>query len=111
MSDHKGPMFMDVNDGGPAFPMPGLSGLPNDQFLYGEQGMTLRAYIAAKAMHGLLIEGSTMTIGYVIKRLGLPEGTPYDPVVHWPQYVAQRAVEHADALLAQLAKESNDAAR
>jgi hypothetical protein len=35
------------NDGGPAFPLPGLSGLPNDQFIYGDHGMSLRDYFAA----------------------------------------------------------------
>lgn len=40
------------DDGGQAFPVPGLSGLPNDQFVYGESGMTLRDYFAAKAMQG-----------------------------------------------------------
>lgn len=39
-----------ANDGGPAFPMPGMSGLPNDGFIYGQDGMTLRDYFAAKAM-------------------------------------------------------------
>lgn len=39
-----------VSDGGPAFPMPGMSGLPNDGFIYGEPGMTLRDYFAAKTL-------------------------------------------------------------
>ena len=38
-----------TNTGGPAFPMPGMSGLPNDGFIYGQDGMTLRDYFAAKA--------------------------------------------------------------
>lgn len=37
---------MSNNTGGPAFPMPGMTGLPNDGFIYGEQGMTLRQYAA-----------------------------------------------------------------
>lgn len=36
--------------GGPAFPMPGMTGLPNGEFVYGDHGMTLRDYFAAKAM-------------------------------------------------------------
>lgn len=41
-----------INEGGPAFPMPGMTGLPDGSFMYGEDGMTLRDYFAAKAMQG-----------------------------------------------------------
>ena len=40
--------------GGPAFPMPGMAGLPNGEFFYGHDGMTLRDYFAAEAMRGVL---------------------------------------------------------
>lgn len=43
-----------ADNGGPAFPVPGLSNLANDQFVYPEAGMTLRDYLAAKAMQGQL---------------------------------------------------------
>ena len=43
-----------INTGGPAFPVPGLSNLPNDQCLWPEIGMTLRDYFAAKAMQGIV---------------------------------------------------------
>ena len=39
-----------LNDGGPAFPETGLSGLPNGEFIYGRAGMTLRDYFAAQAL-------------------------------------------------------------
>lgn len=42
------------NDGGPAFPVPGLSGLPNGEFLYPIAGMTLRDYFAAQALDPLI---------------------------------------------------------
>ena len=54
-----------INTGGPAFPMPGMSGLPNDGFIYGQDGMTLRDYFAAKAMQGLLagkLKTTNMTV-------------------------------------------------
>lgn len=38
-----------VYDGGPAFPEPGLSGLPNGEFIHGQPGMSLRAYFMAHA--------------------------------------------------------------
>lgn len=41
-----------LNDGGPAFPEPGLAGLPNGEFIHGRAGMPLRDYFAAKAMQG-----------------------------------------------------------
>lgn len=37
----------------PAFPMPSAIG-PNDMFLQGFSGMTLRDYFAAKALQGML---------------------------------------------------------
>ena len=43
-----------IEDGGPAFPVPGLSNLPNGDFIHPEWGMTLRDYFAAKAMQALL---------------------------------------------------------
>ena len=46
MSDHK------KTDGGPAFPFPAVTGLPNGDFFYGWNGMTLRDYFAAKVMQG-----------------------------------------------------------
>lgn len=47
-------MIAQLETGGPAFPEPGLSGLPNGEFIYGQGGMTLRDYFAAKAMQGLM---------------------------------------------------------
>lgn len=35
--------------GGSAFPMPGMTGLPNEGFIYGQDGMTLRDYFATHA--------------------------------------------------------------
>ena len=37
-----------------AFPMPGLSGLPNGQFMHGDHGMTLRDYFAAAALQAII---------------------------------------------------------
>ena len=41
------------NNGGPAFPESGLSGLPNGDFYHGQPGMMLRDYFAGKAMIAL----------------------------------------------------------
>lgn len=38
-----------ADDGGPAFPEPGLSGLPNGEFIHSRPGMSLRAYFMAHA--------------------------------------------------------------
>ena len=46
--------MIEDKSGGPAFPEPGLSNLPNGEFIYGQSGMTLRDYFAAKAMQGIL---------------------------------------------------------
>ena len=39
-----------TNNGGPAFPMPGMTGLPNGDIIYPYEGMSLRDYFAAKAL-------------------------------------------------------------
>jgi len=44
-----------IKDGGAAFPIAGLSGLPNDNFIYPQAGMTLRDYFAAAALQGLAV--------------------------------------------------------
>jgi len=41
--------------GGPAFPIPGAY-TPNGEWMWGDNGMTLRDYFAAKAMNGLLAQ-------------------------------------------------------
>lgn len=52
-----------ADNGGPAFPAPGLSSLPNDNFIYPEAGMTLRDYFAAKALQGLLAQSMGTALG------------------------------------------------
>jgi hypothetical protein len=42
-----------MKDDTPAFPEAVLSGLPNDQFIHGRSGMTLRDYFAAKVLQGV----------------------------------------------------------
>lgn len=48
----------DKETGGSAFPVTGLSGLPNDQFIYPDGGMTLRDYFAGKAISGIVSGGT-----------------------------------------------------
>lgn len=69
------------NDGGSAFPLPGMTGLPNGEFIHGVHGMTLRDYFAAKHMQAL-----SSTEFYTEGRL-------------MPDEVAQPAYEMADAML------------
>lgn len=84
------------NDGGPAFPQPGLpyfrDGIPqNPNEGYGwavtpAPGMTLRQYYAGQAMQGLIIHND---YGHVSN-----------------EDLAKGAVAHADALIAELEKET-----
>lgn len=46
-----------TDNGGAAFPVAGLSGLPNDNFIHPQEGMTLRDYFAAAALTGLISTG------------------------------------------------------
>jgi hypothetical protein len=45
-----------TNTGGTAFPFPGYT-YPNGEIIYGEFGMTLRDYFAAKAMAADMTDG------------------------------------------------------
>jgi len=72
------------DDGGPAFPVPGLSNLPNEGFLHPMSGMTLRDYFAAEAMKGMLS-------GHF---------SHYGHEDYWPHdQVASEAYEMADAMI------------
>lgn len=72
-----------IKDGGPAFPMPGMTGLPNGEFVYGDHGMTLRDYFAAKAMQGYLASMS-----------------PHTEPAEFASRIAEDAYTIADAMLA-----------
>jgi hypothetical protein len=69
-------------NGGPAFPVIGAPGAPEDY-----PGMTLRDYFAAKAMQGLLAHPRCNDVGREE-----PETT---------EYVAEEAYAVADAMLAE----------
>ena len=71
-------MSNDTNNGGPAFPGQWYDFQPftGNQFVYGQwEGMTLRDYFAAKAMHAIIAEpvenGAQSFLAYSKKRLGL----------------------------------------
>lgn len=87
---------MAQKNGGPAFPMPGLSGLPNEQFIYGENGMTLRDYFAAKALQGLCANPGGPFQHSPATGWGLTNCTLDD--------VSSLAVNLADSLIAELNK-------
>jgi len=84
-------MSTPINDGGTAFPVPD-SHYPSGAVQYGTNGMSLRAYIAAKALPALI---------------GLM--TPADAAEYKPADLqaatARAACGYADALLAELGKE------
>jgi hypothetical protein len=75
--------------GGSAFPVPGLSGLPNGDFLYASCGMDLRDYFAAKAIPGVMQMMSTGA---------------HQPLPGGAKGIAMSAYEIADAMLAARAK-------
>lgn len=48
-------MTIKINDGGTAFPDPGRAQSAKQRVLLGNPGMSLRDYLAAKAMQGIVI--------------------------------------------------------
>jgi len=63
-------------------------------------GLTKREYFAVEAMKGLL-SGNEVSVEFAAMTLGIPV-KQYNPLVHWVQYIAKRAVAHADALFDRL---------
>lgn len=78
---------MTINQYGSAFP-------------YEQSGLTKREYAAIEAMKGILA-GNEVSIEFAAMTLGIPVDQ-YNPLVHWVQYIAKRAADHADALLGHL---------
>lgn len=74
---------MAVNDGGPAFAMPSHGMRYQNE---SQDGMSLRAYLAAKAMQGLLARADI------------------DIATTGPAGISQASVKFSDALIAELAK-------
>jgi hypothetical protein len=93
-------MATQYDDGGPAFPEAGLSGLPNGEFIHGQSGMTLRDWFAGQILaSGTIVAGESDTVASAEAELGLEKGT-YTWKVHWPVLRAKRAYQAADAMLA-----------
>ena len=44
-----------VEDGGPAFPRPDVFSPDGSEFIHGQRGMSLRDYIAIRAMHAIMM--------------------------------------------------------
>ena len=95
-----------LNANEPAFPVPD-SQTTNGEIQFGSNGMTLRTYIATKAMQGLLADHKD----HEDERRFHIETGQYDDGMPWrkhvfdetcAQAVARLAVEHADALIAAL---------
>jgi len=87
------------NDGGPAFP---VGFREYDQKIHGKApalglaGMSLRAYFAGQALNGMLASEST---GDGMMPANEPRAT-------WEARTAERACDWADALIAELQKET-----
>lgn len=79
-----------INNGGPAFPVPGLQ--QHEEF----NGMTLRDYFAAKAMQGMLAVPDNQRYG--------DRSDKSLSVEQWQQWCVTGVVEHAyrvsDAMIA-----------
>jgi hypothetical protein len=87
----------------PAYPVPYDTA---ENSSTGWHGLSVRERFAMAALQGLLADnGDNTALEYVKRQLGILEHETYIPSRDWPRYVAMKAVAHADALLAELAKE------
>lgn len=61
-----------IDHGGSAFPVAGLSGLPNDNFILPTSGMSLRDWFAGMALQGLVAHYGASGI-----KRDIEDGQPY----------------------------------
>ncbi len=78
-------VMAEINDGGPAFPTKRAALDPRASGFFTEDGMTLRDYLAARAMSALLVRVDVVAGDYVTN------ATPDD--------VATESYQYADAML------------
>lgn len=93
----------------PINPVPYLNACGTKQYDV-HYGLTKREYFSSQAMKGHLSSPSECDINssYILKSIRLPTNSQYIPNEHHPKYIAQLAVYHADALLAELALKENN---
>ena len=88
-------------DGGPAFPHDGQANYTG--------GLTVRDYIAVRAMSAEIEADDGWAPGQVAQTIGVSP-SEYEPTKHWPRFVAMRAYAYADAMLAERQKGRTDTA-
>ncbi len=90
------------SDGGPAFPMPSASEPRQNETTHYNEGMSLRAWFAGVALQGLLgnLHFLQTTTAMILDTLDEEEQVPKAT----QELIAKIAVNHADALLAELSK-------
>ncbi|WP_338615511.1 hypothetical protein [Pigmentiphaga sp. CHJ604] len=82
-----------IKDGGQAFPVPGLSQLPNGGFINPEAGMTLRDYFAGQALISIAAMAVTKQGAATLLQIQKETGK------HPNEAVGELAYEIADAAL------------
>lgn len=100
-------MSTPINDGEPAFPEAGLSGLPNDQFIHGRPGMTLRDHFAAKALP-VIASGSHVAGEAFLRALNF-ESAAVDAYRLADAMLKARSAGHVDEATRQLHRAANAA--
>ena len=89
----------------PAYPNDEVQGDCGEYETFAVGGLTKREAFAMAAMQGEIAAEGDYATEFVLASIGAPLETVYDISVHWPAFIAKRAVQHADALLAELAKD------
>ena len=84
---------MSKDDGGPAFPEAGLSGLPNGEFIQSRPGMTLRDFFAAAALQNPAI-CTGIAADYEIAEI-VGTDTPYRELPDAVRALASRSTRQA----------------
>ncbi len=91
---------MSYDNGGAAFPRPRIENPNGGVFDHGDDGMTIRIWLAGKALANHEMEDAGGTVESAEKELGLQKGD-YNYKKHYPVLIARRALSWADAIIAQ----------
>lgn len=87
-----------IHDGGAAFPVPGLSNLPNGEFLHPTNGMSLREYLMAHAPASEIQGLVPGTGAKCAASIGVPV-SEYKFEVHYAEVLAVARRKWADAMI------------
>ena len=97
-----------INQGGSAYPRSVFysSGGPSMADNIPQEGMSYRQWLIGQFMQMALIANPSLADCCIV--VGVKDIKDYNCNVHYPIYIAKRAIAHADAIIKELEEEKNE---